>query len=87
MHAACYLQVVVVGILSQAPVEEGPSEVVHSILLAGDGLIHNLSHHVIMQEVVQVALHRVGLKQKLLVVLLAGSVTHQHAPAVMAAAL
>ena len=82
---ACYLQVVVVGVLSQAPVEKGPGEVVHSILLAGDGLVHNLSHHVIMQEMVQVALHGVGLKQELLVVLLAWSVAHQHTPAVMAA--
>ena len=82
-----HLQVVVVGVLSQAPVEEGPGEVVHSILLAGDGLVHNLSHHVIMQEVVQVALHRVWLKQELLVVLLAGRVAHQHAPAARTAGL
>ena len=52
MYAASDLQVIVVWVLSKASVEEGPSEVVHSILLAGDGFIHNLSHHVIMQEVV-----------------------------------
>ena len=86
-HAASYLQVVVVGVLRQAPVKEGPGEVVYSILLAGDGLVHNLSHHVVMQEVVQVALHRVRLEQELLVVLLAWSVAHQHAPAIAAAAL
>ena len=33
-----------------------------------------------MQEVVQVALHREGLKQELLVVLLAWRVTHEHTP-------
>ena len=87
MHAVCYLQVIIVGVLSQAAVEEGPSEVVHRILLAGDGLVHDLSNHVIMQEVVQVALHRVRLKQELLVVFLAWSVAHQHAPAVMVAVL
>lgn len=78
------LQIIVVGVLSQAPVEEGPGEVVHSILLAGDGLVHNLSHHVVVQEVVQMTLHWVRLKQELLVVLLARRVAHQHTPAVRA---
>ena len=79
-----HLQVIVVGILSKAPVEEGPCEVVHGILLAGDGLVHNLSHHVVMQEVIQMTLHWVRLEQELLVVLLARCVTHQHTPAVRA---
>ncbi len=75
------LQVVVVGVLCQSAVEEGPGEVVNSILLAGDAAVDNLGHHVVMQEVVQVALHREGLKEELLVVLLARRMTHQHTPA------
>ena len=74
------LQVVVVGVLSQPAVEEGPGEVVHGILLAGDGAVDDLSHHVVVQEVVQVALHWEGLEQELLVVLLARRMAHQHTP-------
>ncbi len=75
------LQVVVVRVLCQSAVEEGPGEVVNGILLAGDAAVDNLSHHVVMQEVVQVALHWEGLKEELLVVLLARRMTHQHTPA------
>ena len=42
------LQVVVVGVLCQSAVEEGPGEVVNSILLAGDAAVDNLGHHVVM---------------------------------------
>ncbi len=75
------LQVVVVGVLCQSAVEEGPCEVVNGILLAGDAAVDNLGHHVVMQEVVQMALHRERLKEELLVVLLAWRMTHQHTPA------
>ena len=75
------LQVIVVGVLCQSAVEEGPGEVVNGILLAGDAAVDDLGHHVVMQEVVQVALHWEGLKEELLVVLLARRMTHQHTPA------
>jgi len=75
------LQVVVVGVLCQSAVEEGPGEVVNGILLAANAAVDDLCHHVVMQEVVQVALHREGLKEELLVVPLARRMTHQHTPA------
>ena len=78
---AADLQVVVIGVLCQSAVEEGPGEVVNGILLAGDAAVDNLGHHVVVQEVVQVALHREGLKEELLVVFLARRMTHQHTPA------
>ena len=75
------LQVVVVGVLSQAAVEEGPGEVVHRILLVGDDFGHNFCCNVVMQGMIQVALHRERLEQELLVVLLPGCMAHEHTPA------
>lgn len=50
------LKVVVVRVLSHAPVEEGPCEVVDSILLVFDGSSHHLSTKVVVKEVVKVGL-------------------------------
>ena len=76
---AC-LQVVVVGVLGEAAVEEGPGEVVDGLLLGGDGACHDLGRHMVCQRVIQVALHGERLVQELLVVLLAWRVAHQHTP-------
>ena len=50
------LQVVVVGVLGHATVQEGPCQVVHSILFVLNRLRHNLGTEVVMQAVVQMAL-------------------------------
>ena len=60
------LQVVVVGVLRHAAVQEGPGEVVHSILLVLDGLGDDLGIEVVVHTVVQVRLHRQRLIQELL---------------------
>lgn len=52
------LQVVVVGVLGHAAVEECPRQVVHSVLLVLHCLGDNLSIEVVMEAVVQVRLHR-----------------------------
>lgn len=63
-HRACVspgpltLQVVVIGVLRHAAVQEGPGEVIHSILLVLNGLRDYLSIEVVMHAVVQVRLHR-----------------------------
>ena len=51
------LQVIVVGVLGHAAVEERPGQVVHSILLVLHCLCDDLSVEVVMQTVVQVRLH------------------------------
>lgn len=60
------LQVVVVGVLRHAAVQEGPGEVVHGILLVLDGLGDDLGVEVVVHTVVQVRLHRQRLIQELL---------------------
>lgn len=60
------LQVVVIGVLRHAAVQEGPGEVVHSILLVLNGLGDDLGIEVVMHTVVQVRLHRQRLIQELL---------------------
>lgn len=60
------LQVVVIGVLGHAAVQEGPGEVVHSVLLVLDGLGDDLGIEVVMHTVVQVRLHRQRLIQELL---------------------
>lgn len=50
------LEIVVVRILSEPPVDERPRQIVHGILFVLYGLSHNLRIEVIMQAVVQVAL-------------------------------
>ena len=54
------LQVVVVRVLCHATVEEGPGEVVHSILLVLHRLGDYLGVEVVVEEVVQVGLERRG---------------------------
>lgn len=60
------LQVVVIGVLRHAAVQEGPGEVVHSILLVLNGLGDDLGIEVVVHTVVQVRLHRQRLIQELL---------------------
>lgn len=60
------LQVVVIGVLGHAAVQEGPGEVVHSVLLVLNGLGDDLGIEVVMHAVVQVRLHRQRLIQELL---------------------
>lgn len=74
-----YRQIVVIGVLGEPAIEQGPSEVINSVLLGGDGARDHLSGYVVVQGMVQVALHREGLEQKLLVVLLPRTVAHEHA--------
>lgn len=57
---------VVIGVLRHAAVQEGPGEVVHSILLVLNGLGDGLGIEVVMHTVVQVRLHRQRLIQELL---------------------
>lgn len=60
------LQVVVVGVLGHAAVEECPRQVVHSVLLVLHSLGYNLGIEVVMEAVVQMRLHRQRLVQELL---------------------
>lgn len=60
------LQVVVVGILRHPAVQEGPSEVIHCILLVFDGLGDDLGIEVVVHAVVQVGFHWQGLVEELL---------------------
>lgn len=60
------LQVVVVGVLGHAAVEERPGQVVHGVLLVLHSLGDDLSIEVVMEAVVQVRLHRQRLVQELL---------------------
>ena len=50
------LQVVVVGVLRHATIEEGPSQVIYCILLVFNRLGNNFSTEVVMYEVIQVGL-------------------------------
>ena len=50
------LKVVVVWVLSHAAVEEGPCEVVNSVLLVFDGSSDHLSTEVVVKEVVEMGL-------------------------------
>ena len=75
-------QVVVVGVLAQAPVVERPRQVVHRVLLVLHHPRHDLRGQVVVQEVVQVRLHRERLVQELLVVRLARRVAEEHRRAV-----
>ena len=60
------LQVVVVGVLGHAAVEERPGEVVHGVLLVLHCLGDDLGVEVVVETVVQVGLHRQRLVQELL---------------------
>ena len=60
------MQVVVVGVLGHAAVEERPGQVVHGVLLVLHSLGDDLSIEVVMEAVVQVRLHRQRLVQELL---------------------
>src|SRR4029434_5025200 len=51
------MQIVVVGVLRHAPVEEGPGQVVDGVLLVLDGLGDDLCVEVVMETVVQMRLH------------------------------
>jgi len=59
-------------------VVEGPGEVVDGFLLVFDHLCHDLRADVVMEEVVQMALDRHGLVQKLLVELLLRRMAQDH---------
>ena len=50
------LQVVVVGVLRHTPVQEGPSQVIHSILLVLNRFCDNFGVKMVVQTVVQMAL-------------------------------
>ncbi len=54
------LEVVVVWVLRHAAVDEGPREVVHSVLLVLNGPGHHLSVEVVVQKLVQVRLQGKG---------------------------
>ena len=57
------MQVVVVGVKSHSAVEEGPGEVVNSILLVLNCLGHHFCIEVVMEEVIQVGLGEEGEKR------------------------
>lgn len=59
------LQVVVIGVLGHAAVQEGPGQVVHGVLLVLDGLGDNLSVEVVVHTVVQMGLYWQWLIQEL----------------------
>eukprot|EP00967_Tisochrysis_lutea_P141470 scaffold259919_cov31-Tisochrysis_lutea.AAC.9 len=61
------LQVVVVRVLGQSPIHEGPGEVVNCILLRLNRLGHHLGAHVVVQEVIEVGLHWKWLVEELAV--------------------
>ena len=75
------LQVVVVWVLRQPAVHEGPRQVVDCVLLRLDGLRDDLGAHVVAQEVVEVRLDGEGLVEELPVEGLLGGVAEQHAAA------
>ena len=78
-QSATHLQVIVVRVLRHPPVQERPGQVVHGVLLVLDRLCDDLSVEVVVQRVVQVALHRDRLVEELLVEVLAGGLTEQDA--------
>mmetsp|Transcript_22170 Transcript_22170/g.66557 ORF Transcript_22170/g.66557 Transcript_22170/m.66557 type:complete len:686 (+) Transcript_22170:35-2092(+) len=73
------LEVVVVGVLRQAPVVEGPREVVDAVLLGLDRLGDDLGVHVVVQRVVQAGLDGQGLVEHALEVLALGRVAEDAA--------
>ena len=73
------LEVVVVGILSHPAVEEGPGEIVDSILLVLDGLGDDLCVKVIVQAMIQVALDGQRFVEELFVEILLASLAQEHA--------
>lgn len=60
------MQVVVVWVLGHTAVEEGPGQVVHSVLFILHRFSNNLSIEVVVEAVVQVRLYRQRLIQELL---------------------
>mmetsp|Transcript_35800 Transcript_35800/g.83557 ORF Transcript_35800/g.83557 Transcript_35800/m.83557 type:complete len:278 (-) Transcript_35800:4673-5506(-) len=77
------LQVVVVGVLREPAVHEGPREVVDRVLLVLDGLCDRLGAHVVVQEVIEVRLDREGLVEELAVEELLRRMAEQHAFAIV----
>mmetsp|Transcript_70197 Transcript_70197/g.198108 ORF Transcript_70197/g.198108 Transcript_70197/m.198108 type:complete len:1103 (-) Transcript_70197:287-3595(-) len=75
------LEPVVVRVLGEPPVVEGPGQPVHGVLLVLDGLHHDLRVHVVRHALVQVALDGERLVDELLVVLLLRVLRQQHAHA------
>ena len=71
------LQVIVVGVLCHPPVDEGPGQVINSVLLVLDRLGDNLSIEVIVEAVVQVRLCRKWLVEELLEEVLLRSLAKQ----------
>jgi len=57
------LEIVVVGVLSHASIEEGPCQVVDGILLVLDGSRHNLGVEMVMKTVIQMRLHTIHQQQ------------------------
>mmetsp|Transcript_87455 Transcript_87455/g.138908 ORF Transcript_87455/g.138908 Transcript_87455/m.138908 type:complete len:412 (+) Transcript_87455:1122-2357(+) len=72
------LQSVIVGILGQTTVVEGPGQPINSILLVLNGLHHDLSIHVVSHPLIKMAFHRKRLVNELLVILLLGVLRQQH---------
>lgn len=58
------LQVVVVGVLCHATVEEGPREVVHCILLVLNGLGDHFSIEVVVKKMIEVGLRERGKERQ-----------------------
>mmetsp|Transcript_57678 Transcript_57678/g.103594 ORF Transcript_57678/g.103594 Transcript_57678/m.103594 type:complete len:900 (+) Transcript_57678:1228-3927(+) len=75
------LQAVVIGVLRQSAIVEGPCQPVDCILLVLDGLHHDLRIHVVCHSLVKVAFHWQRLIDELLVVLLLGVLGQQAAHA------
>lgn len=65
------MEVVVVGVLQDPAEEEGPGEVIHSVLLVLHCASADLSHKMVVKRMVKVTLNRERLEQELLVVFLA----------------
>mmetsp|Transcript_75394 Transcript_75394/g.157135 ORF Transcript_75394/g.157135 Transcript_75394/m.157135 type:complete len:1109 (+) Transcript_75394:119-3445(+) len=73
------LETVVVGVLRETPVVEGPGQPINGILLVLDGLHHDLGVDVVRHTLIQVTLHGQRLINELLVVLLLRVLCEQHA--------
>lgn len=73
------LQVVVVRVLRESPVQERPRQVVDGVLLVLDGLRDDLCVKVVVHPVVEMALHGQRVVQELLEEVLLGALAHQNA--------
>ena len=73
------LQIVIIGVLSHAPVEERPREIIHSVLFVLDRFGDNLGVEMIVETVIQMTLDGQRFVQELFVKIFLRRLTEQDA--------